>query len=74
MGSFLQLSCVLIGPSLSFGLQGSSAIFFRRTFATDRPILTLDRLLDDEQYLTRRSNVTVYYAIVICSIKYVRWY
>ena len=40
--------------------------------AMERPILTLDRLLDDEKYLTRWSNVTVHYAIVRCSIKH-RW-
>ena len=37
----------------------------------ERPIITFDRLLDDEQYLTRWSNITVHYAIVIFSIKYV---
>ena len=57
-----------------FGLHGSAAIFFRRTFAMERPILIFDRLLDDEQYLTPWSNVTVYYALVRCSINYVWWY
>ena len=63
LGSFIQRSCVPIGPSLLFGLQGSAAILFRRTFAMERPILTLDRLFDDEKYLTRWSNVTVNYDI-----------
>ena len=44
---FLRRSDVPIGPSLSFVLQGSAEIFFRRTFTIDRPILTLDRLFDD---------------------------
>ena len=54
-----------------FGLKGSDEIFFRRTFEIERPILILDRIFDDEQYLTRRSNVTVHYALGIFTIKYV---
>ena len=69
LGSFLRRSDVPIGPSFLFGLKGSDEIFFRRTFAIERPILILDRIFDDEQYLTRRSNVTVHYAIVRCSYK-----
>ena len=45
-----------------------------RTFATELPIITLECLLDDEQYLTRWINITVHYSLVICSSKYVRWY
>ena len=65
---FLRWSDFPIGPYLSF-----ADIFFRRTFAMERPILILDRLLDDEQYLTRWSNVTVHYSLVRCIIQYVRW-
>ena len=43
-------------------------------FVMERPILTLDRFLDDEQQLTQWSNVTVHYDLVWCSIKYVQWY
>ena len=69
LGSFLQRYEVLIGSSLSFDLQGSDEIFFRLTFVIEHPILTLDRLFDDYQYLTRLSNVTVHYAPVRCSYK-----
>ena len=64
LGSFLWRYDVPIGPSLLFGLQGYDEIFFWRTFAIERPILTLDHLFDDEQYLTRWSNVTVHCALV----------
>ena len=74
LGSFIQKYDVLIGPSLFFGLQGSAEIFFWRTSVIERLILTLDRLFDDEKYLTRRSNITVHYDLVRCSIKYARWY
>ena len=74
LGYFLQQSDIPIGPSLLFGLQGFSAIFFRRTFAIEHSIITLDRLFDDEQNLSRWSNVTVHHALVICIIKYIRWY
>ena len=74
MGSCLQQSDVPIGLSLSFGLQGSANIFFWRTFLIERPILTLDHIFDDEQYLTWWSNVTMHYALFICSIKYVLGY
>ena len=47
---------------------------FLKYFAMESPILNLDRLLDDEQYLTQRSSITVQYDLVRCSIKYVRWY
>ena len=66
--SFLQQYDVPIGPSFLFGLHSSAVIFFHRTFAMECLILTLDRLFDDEKYLTRWSNVTVHV------IKYVRWY
>ena len=56
---------------MSFGLQGSAAIFFRRTFAMERLILTLGRIFDDEQYLSWWSNVNVHYSLVRFSIKYV---
>ena len=69
LGSFLRKSDVPIGPYWSVGIQGSARILFRRTFAIECPILTLDRLFDDEQFLTRWSNVTVHYDIVICSYK-----
>ena len=72
--SFLWWSDVLIGPSFLFGLQGSAEIFFWCTFAKERLILTLELLFDDEQYLTQWSNVTVHYALVRCSINYIRWY
>ena len=52
---------------LSVSLQGSDEIFFWRTFAIERPILTLELLFDDKQYLTQWSNVTVNYALVRCS-------
>ena len=35
----------------------------------ERPILTLDRLFDDEQYLTQWRKVTVRYALFIYSYK-----
>ena len=72
--SFLCQSDVPIGPSLLFGLQGSAVIFFQLTFLMEHPILTLGSLFDDKQYLNWWSNVTVNYALVIFSIKYVRWY
>ena len=56
-------------PVLSVRLQGSAEIFFRRNFAIERPILTLDHLFDDEQYLTWWSNGTVHYALVRYSYK-----
>ena len=43
-------------------------------FDMEHPTLTLDRLLDDEQYLNQWSNINVHYALVTCSINYVRWY
>ena len=69
MGSFLWRSEVLIGTSLSFGLQGSAENFFWRTFVIENSTLTLDRLFDDEKYLTRLSNVTVHYYLVRYSYK-----
>ena len=54
---------------LSVNILGSAKIFFWRTFVIERLNLTLDRLFDDKQYLTRWSNVTSKYALVRCSYK-----
>ena len=67
----------LFSDDLTFWLDRPCRLVFRVSpipsfgvlLQIERLILTLGRLFDNEQYLTRWKNVTVNYALVRCSCK-----